>query len=60
MAQCVPGTAPISLSLWEDDKVSDDDKIGTIETGTEARRHSRTIRQDGAEYEVSYDLRLGD
>lgn len=60
IARSFSSIAPISLSLWEDDTISDDDKIGTIETGTETGRHTRTIRQDGAEYEVSFDLRLGD
>lgn len=60
----VPGSfnsiAPISLTVMEDDPVGDHDRIGTVDTGTEVGRFTRTLLHDGGEYTVSYDLRLGD
>lgn len=52
--------APIAVTLMEDDFISDDDNLGTVQTGTAQGSFTQTIRHDGGEYEVSYELRLGD
>ena len=50
--------APITITLMEADRIGDDDNLGMIQTGTVAGSFIRTLRHDGAEYEISYNLRL--
>lgn len=52
--------APIALTLMEADWIGDDDDLGTVQTGTAEGSFTRTLRKDGGEYTVSFDLRLGD
>ncbi|MEZ5695237.1 MAG: caspase family protein [Sphingomonadaceae bacterium] len=52
--------APITLTLMEADWIGDDDNLGLIQTGTSEGSFSKTLRNDGGEYVVTYDLRLGD
>lgn len=52
--------APITLTVMEDDPIGDDDNLGMVNTGTAEGSFTQTLRQDGGEFTVSYDLRLAD
>ncbi|GAA4643295.1 hypothetical protein GCM10023115_12550 [Pontixanthobacter gangjinensis] len=58
LAQSFSSTAPISITIMEDDPIGDHDRIGIVETGTAVGSYTKTFTYDRGEYTVSYDVRL--